>query len=55
MEYYGLGITASIVCFLLLVLLFAFLEQNNLLRCLQFSVAVIVFPTNNLGAWIEAV
>ena len=43
MQYVGLDFAASMICFLLL---FAFLEQNHLLRCLQSSVAVMVlyFP-----------
>ncbi len=39
MQYVGLDFAPSMICFLLL---FAFLEQNHLLRCLQSSVAVMV-------------
>jgi hypothetical protein len=52
-QYDDLDFAASMIFFLLL---FAFLELNILLRCLQSSVAIwFLFPTNSLGAWIEAV
>ncbi len=48
MQYVGLDFAASMICFRLL---FAFLEQNHLLRVLQSSVAVMVlyFPQTALA------